>query len=73
MLDFVPLAGAGGQVGEMSRPSSLASFWSSRFHSRTREPLLPPLSAAISNRVAGSTAKVEHASSALAMRSAGEL
>src|SRR6266404_5583497 len=26
----------------MSRPSSLASFWSSRFHSRTREPLLPP-------------------------------
>jgi hypothetical protein len=30
----------------------LASFWSSRFHSRTRDPLLPPPSAVISNRVA---------------------
>src|SRR5271169_1916738 len=43
----------------MSRPSSLASFCSSRFHSRTREPLLPPPPAfagagvaVISNRVA---------------------
>jgi len=26
----------------MSRPSWLASFCNSRFHSRTREPLLPP-------------------------------
>src|SRR6202008_71661 len=34
------------------RASSLASFCSSRFHSRTREPLLPPPSAVISNRVA---------------------
>src|SRR6266550_2706058 len=32
----------------MSRPSWLARFWSSRFHSRTREPLLPPPSAVIS-------------------------
>ena len=35
----------------MSRPSLLASFCSSRFHSRTREQLLPPPSAVINNRV----------------------
>jgi hypothetical protein len=29
----------------MSMPNSLASFCRSRFHSRTREPLLPPPSA----------------------------
>src|SRR5712671_6851359 len=53
VFDFVPLAGAGRQWQTMmSRPSSLASFWSSRFHSRTREPLLPPPSAVISSRVA---------------------
>src|SRR6201998_636064 len=34
----------------ISRPSSLASFCSSRFHSRTREPLLPPPAAVISTR-----------------------
>ena len=51
VLDFVPLAGAGRQSLPRRRPgwlttilrlSSLASFCSSRFHSRTREPLLPP-------------------------------
>ena len=43
VFDFVPLAGAGRQVADpISRPSSLASFCNSRFHSRTREPLLPP-------------------------------
>ena len=53
VLDFVPLAVPGGRwLTTMSRPSSLASFCSSRFHSRTREPLLPPPSAVISNRVA---------------------
>jgi hypothetical protein len=35
-----------------SRPSSLASFCNSRFHSLTREPLLQPPSAVISRRVA---------------------
>src|SRR6516164_6602715 len=43
---------AGRWLTTMSRPSSLASFWSSRFHNRTCEPLLPPPSAVISNRVA---------------------
>src|SRR5207248_8202979 len=61
VFDFVPLAGAGrqslprrrpGWLTTMSKPSSLASFCNSRFHSRTREPLLPPPSAVISNRVA---------------------
>src|SRR3974390_1688676 len=37
------LLGPGGRwLTTMSSPSSLASFRSSRFHSRTREPLLPP-------------------------------
>ena len=31
----------------MGKPSSSASFWSSTFHNRTREPLLPPPSAMI--------------------------
>src|SRR3981189_1188959 len=38
------------------RPSSLANFCNSRFHSRTREPLLPPPSAVISSRVASGIA-----------------
>jgi hypothetical protein len=33
-------------------PSSSASLWSSSFHSRTRDPLLPPPSAVITRRVA---------------------
>src|SRR5262245_3459071 len=42
---FHLLVPGGRWVTTMSRPSSLASFCSSRFHSRTREPLLPPPSA----------------------------
>src|SRR5438445_13893507 len=49
---FHLLVPGGRWLTTMSRPISLASFWSSRFHSRTREPLLPPPSAVISNRVA---------------------
>src|SRR2546421_3719137 len=46
---FHLLVPGGRWLTTMSRPSSLASFCSSRFHSRTREPLLPPPSAVISN------------------------
>ncbi len=56
---FHLLVPGGRWLTTMSRPSSLASFCSSRFHSRTREPLLPPPPvfagagvAVISNRVA---------------------
>src|SRR5258708_31020262 len=49
---FHLLVPGGRWLTTMSRPSSLASFCNSRFHSRTREPLLPPPSAVISNRVA---------------------
>src|SRR5438132_14213422 len=38
----------------ISRPSSLASSWSSRFHSRTREPLLLPPPAFAGAGLAGS-------------------
>jgi hypothetical protein len=51
MIRFLLVPG-GRWLTAMSRSSSLASFCSSRFHSRTREPLLPPPSAVISNRVA---------------------
>ena len=51
--DKLSLAGAGWRVADHDADtSSLARFWSSRFHSRTGEPLLPPPSAMISNRVA---------------------
>src|SRR5437660_4728606 len=36
----------------MGRFSSLANFWSSTFHRRTRYPLLPPPSALIMRRLA---------------------
>src|SRR5467141_2041318 len=49
---FHLLVPGGRWLTTMSRPNSLASFCNSRFHSRTREPLLPPPSAVISNRVA---------------------
>src|SRR5207253_6928729 len=49
---FHLLVPGGRWLTTMSKPSSLASFYNSRFHSRTREPLLPPPSAVISNRVA---------------------
>src|SRR5260370_25204119 len=49
---FHLLVPGGRWLTTMSRPSSLASFCNSRFHSRTREPLLPPPSAVISNPVA---------------------
>src|SRR5882762_6164549 len=49
---FHLLVPGGRWLTTMSRSSSLASFCSSRFHKRTREPLLPPPSAVISNRVA---------------------
>src|SRR6267142_3263228 len=39
---FHLLVPGGRWLTTMSRPSSLASFCSSRFHSLTREPLLPP-------------------------------
>src|ERR1700757_133856 len=39
---FHLLVPGGRWLTTMSRPSSLASFCNSRFHSRTREPLLPP-------------------------------
>jgi hypothetical protein len=53
VLDLVPLAGAGRQVAYViEMPSSFASFCSSIFHNRTREPLLPPPSAVISNVLA---------------------
>src|SRR2546429_1887491 len=54
---FHLLVPGGRWLTTMSRPSSLASFCSSRFHSRTREPLLPPPSAGVSKRGAagGST------------------
>ena len=53
VLDFVPLAGAGRQVADRDVETELvSSFCSSCFHRRTREPLLPPPSAVISNRVA---------------------
>src|SRR5206468_12805604 len=39
---FHLLVPGGRWLTTISRPSSLASFCSSRFHSRTREPLLPP-------------------------------
>src|SRR5437762_14188337 len=44
---FHLLVPGGRWLTAMSTPSSLASFCSSRFHSRTREPLLPPPSAVI--------------------------
>src|SRR5260370_18667588 len=47
---FHLLVPGGRWLTTMSRPSSLASFCNSRFHSRTREPLLPPPSAVIRNR-----------------------
>src|SRR5260370_16790157 len=49
---FHLLVPGGRWLTTMSRPSSLASFCNSRFHSRTREPLLPPPSAVVSNPVA---------------------
>src|SRR5260370_7892009 len=49
---FHLLVPGGRWLTTMSRPSSLASFCNSRFHSRTRVPLLPPPSAVNSNRVA---------------------
>jgi hypothetical protein len=53
MLDLIPLAGTGGKwLTTISRPISSASFCSSRFHNRTREPLLPPPSAMTSSLVA---------------------
>ena len=53
MLDPVPFAGAGRQVGHRDGQAGLVGeLWSSRFHSRTRAPLLPPQSAVISSRVA---------------------
>ena len=51
VLDFVPLAGAGRQMADHD-VDALASFCSSRFHSRTRDPLLPPPSAVMSRRLA---------------------
>src|SRR5258705_3133779 len=48
---FHLLVPGGRWLTTMSRSSSLASFCSSRFHKRTREPLLPPPSAVINNRV----------------------
>ena len=51
VLDPVPFAGAGRQMATvMAMPSSLAKLCNSRFHSRTRAPLLPPQSAVISRR-----------------------
>ena len=48
MLDFVPLAGPRWRMTTLiASPVSSASFWSSIFHSRKREPLLPPPSAVI--------------------------
>src|SRR5260221_9926085 len=47
---FHLLVPGGRWLTTMSMPSWLASFCSSRFHSRTRDPLLPPPSAVISNR-----------------------
>src|SRR5271166_5272082 len=49
---FHLLVPGGRWLTTMSRPNLLASFCNSRFHSRTREPLLPPPSAVISNRLA---------------------
>src|ERR1700720_3793358 len=49
---FHLLVPGGRWLTTMSRPSSLASLCNSRFHSRTREPLLPPPSAVINNRLA---------------------
>jgi hypothetical protein len=49
----VPFAGARRQVGDRDlQPVSLARRWSSRFHSFTCGPLLPPRSAVIVSRVA---------------------
>src|SRR5207302_44362 len=50
---FHLLVPGGRWLTTMSKPSLLASFCNSRFHSRTREPLLPPPSAVISNRRRG--------------------
>ncbi len=48
MLDLVPLAGSRREVTDrISSPVSSASFCNSSFHNRTRDPLLPPLSAVI--------------------------
>ena len=55
---FHLLVPGGRWLTTMSMPSWLARFWSSHFHSRTREPLLPPPAfagaglAVISKRVA---------------------
>src|ERR1700712_3965161 len=48
MLHLVPSAGAQWKgLDVVAMPISLASVWSSRFHSRKRDPLLPPPSAVI--------------------------
>ncbi len=53
MLDLVPFAGAGGRWQTvMGMASSSAKACSSRFHKRTRTPLLPPQSAVIRSRLA---------------------
>src|SRR6266446_7053623 len=49
---FHLLVPGGRWLTTMSRPSWLASFCNSRFHNRTREPLLPPPSAVMSRRIA---------------------
>src|SRR2546423_14962679 len=49
---FHLLVPGGRWLTTMSRSSSLASFCSSRFHSRTREPLLPPPSAGVNHPIA---------------------
>jgi hypothetical protein len=46
------LAPGGKWCTVMATPSSSAGFWSSIFHNRMREPLLPPPSAVIVSDVA---------------------
>src|SRR4029077_14045106 len=60
---FHLLVPGGRWLTTMSRPSSLASFCSSRFHSRTREPLLPPPAAVLRVGAAvgyGARARLSH-------------
>jgi hypothetical protein len=53
MLDTVPLAGAGRVMGDSDGETGfIGEGLSSRFHKRTRAPLLPPQSAVIRRLVA---------------------
>jgi hypothetical protein len=73
VLDLVPLAGAGRQVAHGDGiPSSSASFCRSTFHSRTREPLLPPPSTVTSKLLAWGVTRAAHQFPPTADRVGGE-